>query len=805
MAGKIVGITIDIAGKTSGLVSSLKSADSALNKTNSALKSVNSALKFDSSNVDLLKSKSQLLGDAIAANSDKLDVLKATAEKAMETLGQDGGTTTEQFAELQAEISRTEQTLAGLETEAANTNSALDGIGSDAAGELEDLAGAANDSATGLNNTETAAGNAAQALGDIAKKAQEVGENLNKNVTEPLKKLGQMSINSFKEVDSGMDIVKRKVGTIAVDMDEMESVYENVFGSMPVTAEEAGNAVGEVSTRFGVTGQELENLSKLFLKFSSITGEDVASSVASVDKIMEKYGEDAGNTQEILGMFAKLSQDTGISVSTLTGSLESNGAQLKQMGFSLNESAELLARFEQNGVDASTALTGIKKTVQNATKDGKDARTALEEMIVTIQNSQSEIGALEYATELFGSKGAPEMAQAIREGRFDLEDLSTSMDFFSGVVDDTFQSTQDATDDSKVAFNNLKLAGSELGGTILQTLTPAISGLTKIAKDLNTWFSNLSPTTQKVVVIVALLAATLGPLLIVVGKVIFAVQTIMSVLPALKGAIAAVNATLAANPIALVVAAIAALIAIFVTLWNNCEEFREFWEGLWEALKEGAMTVIDGISLAFSSLGEGFQTIGDGIMLLFDNIGSVFSGLGDTIGTICDNISGFFSSMGETVQGVWDGLWEGIKGVINTMIGGINGMIAGVEGGVNAVIGALNTLHWEIPDWVPGIGGYGFGFDIPKANFGRVEYLAQGGVIPPNNPFLAVLGDQRSGTNVEAPLATIQQALIDALKSPQAAGTTGGPNVINLYIGNEKFGTAVANANSRNAYISGGR
>ena len=75
MAGKIVGITIDIAGKTSGLVSSLKSADSALNKTNSALKSVNSALKFDSSNVDLLKSKSQLLGDAIAANSEKLDTI----------------------------------------------------------------------------------------------------------------------------------------------------------------------------------------------------------------------------------------------------------------------------------------------------------------------------------------------------------------------------------------------------------------------------------------------------------------------------------------------------------------------------------------------------------------------------------------------------------------------------------------------------------------------------------------------------------------------------------------------------------
>ena len=122
MAGKVVGITIDITGKTSSLTASLKSADSQLQKTNSALKSVNQALKFDGNNVELLTSKSKLLADAIQQNNTKLDTLKATAEQAMQTLGQEGGTTTEQMAELQAEISRTEQTLAGLETEANTMN-----------------------------------------------------------------------------------------------------------------------------------------------------------------------------------------------------------------------------------------------------------------------------------------------------------------------------------------------------------------------------------------------------------------------------------------------------------------------------------------------------------------------------------------------------------------------------------------------------------------------------------------------------------------------------------------------------------
>lgn len=375
------------------------------------------------------------------------------------------------------------------------------------------------------------------------------------------------------------------------------------------------------------------------------------------------------------------------------------------------------------------------------------------------------------------------------------------MDYFSGVVDDTFTATQDAGDEAKVAFNNLKLAGAELGGTIGTMLAPVLQKLSEAFKGLSNWYKNLSPQQQEMIVKIALIAATIGPLLIVLAKLIAAVQTIMTILPGVKAAIVAVNAAMAANPIAAVVAAIALLVAAFVALWNNCEEFREFWIGLWEALQEGASVVIDGISLAFQQLGEGFSVVGDGIMLLFDSIGSTFSALGDTLGTVATTITDGFQLMGDTVGGIFQTMWDVIKGVINTVIGGINGMIAGIEGGLNAVIGALNTLHWEIPDWVPGLGGYGFGFDIPKANFGRIPELANGAVIPPNNPFLAVLGDQQSGTNIEAPLNTIKQALIEAMGSGQAAGQV----VIPVYIGQERIETIVANASKRTSYKSGGR
>lgn len=803
--GRITGITIDVMGNTSPLVSSLRSADAALKNTNTALKDVNKALQLPgaSQNVELLTSKSNLLAEAIDQNSDRLDILKATAEEAMKTLGEEGGTTQAQMAQLQAEIATATETLASLEGEAAETDAALAGLGDDAAGSLDDLSGSASDAAGSLGEVQGGSADVNEALGSIAGKAKEVGEALNTYVTEPLLKIGKASLSAFDEVDGGMDTIIKKTGATGAEAEALQEIYENVFGSMPVEADQAGAAIGEINTRFGYTGAQLEETAKAFLRFANINDTDVSGAVASVDKIMLKFGVDSSQTGNVLDLLTKASQTSGISVDTLAGNLESSGAQLKEMGFDLTESVNLLAQFESSGVDANAALTAFKKEVMASTKAGTDAETELRSRIEAIKQATTDTEALQIATEVFGGKAAPEMTQAIREGRLSIDELSGSLSDYSGTVTDTFEATQDEPDKAKVAFNNLKLAGSELGSSILSTLSPAIDGLASAAKGLNEWFSSLDPTTQKVISVVGILAATLGPLLIVISSVITAVQTIMTVLPAVKGAIIAVNAALAANPIALVVIAIAGLVAAFVALWNNCEEFRQFWIDLWDSLQAGAQVVIDGIGTAFEQLGEGFSQVGDGIMLMFDSIGSTFSGLGETISGICEDVGGFFSDMGENISGVWDSIVAGIKASVNTAIGFVNTMIAGAEGAINFLVDAINTLHWEIPDWVPLLGGKEFGFDVPHASFPRVPELAQGAVIPPNSPFLAVLGDQPSGTNIEAPLSTIKDALLQAMA--QSGNTAAaGPHVFNVYIGNERFGTAVAQANSRNAYISGG-
>ena len=109
-------------------------------------------------------------------------------------------------------------------------------------------------------------------------------------------------------------------------------------------------------------------------------------------------------------------------------------------------------------------------------------------------------------------------------------------------------------------------------------------------------------------------------------------------------------------------------------------------------------------------------------------------------------------------KGIWDTLVSIVKTPINVIIGLINGLIDGVCSGINTVIKALNNLSFDVPDWVPVLGGKKFGFNLKTITAPQIPKLATGAVIPPNREFLAVLGDQKRGTNIEAPLDTIVEA-----------------------------------------------
>ena len=142
----------------------------------------------------------------------------------------------------------------------------------------------------------------------------------------------------------------------------------------------------------------------------------------------------------------------------------------------------------------------------------------------------------------------------------------------------------------------------------------------------------------------------------------------------------------------------------------------------------------------------------------WDTVKAVASKVWDGIKQVWGNVSAWFKTK------VLDPLSKGFKGVVNSIIGFLNGMISGLCSGINAAIKAINKLNVTVPDWVPGIGGKRFGFNLKTVSAPQIPYLAKGAVIPPNAPFLAMLGDQKHGTNIEAPLATIEKAVENVLR-----------------------------------------
>ena len=164
---------------------------------------------------------------------------------------------------------------------------------------------------------------------------------------------------------------------------------------------------------------------------------------------------------------------------------------------------------------------------------------------------------------------------------------------------------------------------------------------------------------------------------------------------------------------------------------------------------------------------------------------------------------------------VIDPLVNGIKGAINGVIGFINGLISGAVDGINGLIKVLNKLQFDIPDWVPVFGGETFGFNLKLLSAPQIPYLAKGAVLPANRPFLAMVGDQRHGTNVEAPLTTIQEAVALVMNDQLSAMMAGFEAtaaevralrraVEDIQIGDDTIGQAAQRYNRKMSVVHGG-
>lgn len=489
---RISGITIEIDGNTQKLNDSLKSVDKQLASTQSQLKDVEKLLKLDPRNTELLSQKQKLLSESIEGTKDRLQQL----EKAQKELASKDSTpeVAKQQEALQREIIETKNKLKGFEDELGKVP----------------------------NKAQLAFESIGDGLKKTGEKMSEVGENMTKYVTGPIAGVGAAAVAAFTEVDDAMDTVILKTGATGEAAKEMQGIVEELATTIPTEFGTAADAVGEVSTKFGATGDQLNDLASTFIKFASINNKDVSSSIDNVQKAMNAYGVDIKDTDHFLDVLTKTAQETGADVDKLAAGIVQNSAAFQEMGLSVDEAVGFMGQLERSGVNSETAMGGLRKALQKATKQGVPLSKVLQDLQYQIKNSDDQTQALSDTYKLF-SKSGDQIYAAIRNGTLDFENFGETLGDIGPVVNSTFDATVDGVDNWKMAMNEVKLLGSDIGGILSEFAGPVLTKVRDALKEAVGWWRGLNEQQQENIIKVAAIVAAIGPAVTIVGKLTSAV------------------------------------------------------------------------------------------------------------------------------------------------------------------------------------------------------------------------------------------------------------------------------------------
>ncbi|MEM5214057.1 phage tail tape measure protein [Enterococcus faecalis] len=570
-------------------------------------------------------------------------------------------------------------------------------------------------------------------------KMKSVGKKMSIGLTAPIVGIGTASIKAFSEVDEGMDTVTAKTGATGKELEKLQESFKNVAANAPDSFEDVGIAVGEVNTRLGFTGEKLEKASDDFLKFGTVNKTDVEGAIQLVTRAMGDAGIEADKYNQVLDYLTVAGQKSGISVDKLAENLAKYGAPMRALGIDTKNAIALFAGWEKAGVNTEIAFSGMKKAISNWGKEGKNSGEEFKKVMQQIKDAPDIASATTLAIEAFGSKAGPDLADAIKGGRFEVDEYVKALEEAGGALDQTFDDMQDPPDQAKVAMNNIKLILNDLGQTILGVLAPSLQNLTEWLKNLQQWFTNLSPNAKQLIVVIGGIAAAIGPVLVVLGTLASSINSLIPVIAFI------------ASPIGLVIAAVAAWVAAIVVAYNKIGWFRDFINTSFKVIKD----IVVGV----------FNVLKDTTKSTFDFItgfiGGAMDGAAKIIGDYVNAIKRIFGGIVDFVTGVFTGDWSRAwQGVVDIFGGIFEGIAAVAKAPINAMItlingfiGGLNNI--KIPKWVPGIGGKGF-------HIGKIPYLAEGGTILNGQAIVGEAGPElltaKNGKTTVTPLSPEEKA-----------------------------------------------
>lgn len=577
------------------------------------------------------------------------------------------------------------------------------------------------------------------------------GETLTKSVTAPLAAVGTAAIKFSSDSQDAFQQFAAATGTATDEMGKYKDMINNVY------KDNFGESINDVAEAMATVNQNMSYLDDSALQrcteyaytLSDTFGYDVAENTRAADTLIKNYGVSAREAFNLITQGAQSGMDYS---GEMIDSINEYSVQFKKLGLDAEDMFSIFANGAQNGAFNLDKVGDAVKEFSIRAIDGSDTtKQGFEALGMDAAKMAEKFGAGgDTAKEAFNEviKGLASMDDPVAQSTAGVNLFGTMWEDLGPQVITSMSTASDAIDKSRESVEELvnvkydTLSGA-LGGLwrtiqvdVLQPignqLIPHVTkGINAIQKFTDKW-NKLGPATQKTIVKFAAVAASVGPVLLGFGKVSSGIGTVISNFGKVGGAITKLTgasgfsgiAKIMTGPFGIAAAAVAAAALLIYKNWDRIapilqkigDRFVEFWQ----TVKPQLEPFIEFVEKIASYLKE---TFGPVVEEIFNFAGEFIVGTFDTIGVAIDALLTMFEGIISFLNGVfktdWESVWNGCKEFVGTAFSGLADMVKvpinAVISIVNGAISKINSIHFTVPEWVPGIGGKGWeGLNIPQ-------------------------------------------------------------------------------------------